>query len=531
MRPQPLLHGIHGFVATGVWLVLGTSGCAKQRPCADGGQCLSLMVEGTIPNTPTRVELLDAAGHRLGRYRTTTDQPEQLIEVRAEGFALSEVACVRVRSGDARGRTLVQQPIAAANPLSGDTQTLALKSVTLGAPSPTFDVKRYALANLGMDVTARSVAIGVLPQSNSVAVYLGVQTSPATADGAIHFLQYQNVAPYLTPVSMQAKLSLTDLPPYPLATARVPNGERLLAVGRSPLVVTLPMTPQAAWPWLFRSNGSTYASTPTKIYDAIDRSINNERSVYIAFANLDNNSPPDLLITTAGAQMTKSSLVLGIGRSDGGFETAQYLDATPADALSAVVPVRQNPDGTVMLAASLRNAVQLLSYDPGTRQVSQSELLASSQNLEPLGLAAGDFNGDEQADLAATINVEGGSFGNKLRLWLAGADGRLQATSSSDLPTLGKRPRVAVAADLNGDQIDDIVTADFGDTADNTARLSLIIGRETPTASGDMLSMAGVQASQLIDVAVGDLNGDCKLDLVAVSQKDPYVYVLINTTP
>ena len=162
-------------------------------------------------------------------------------------------------------------------------------------------------------------------------------------------------------------------------------------------------------------------------------------------------------------------------------------------------------------------------------------LLDVMEVLILFGLVVGDFNNNKQTDLTATINVGAAPSipDNRLRLWTGRDTGGFQAAIPSQVTTSGKRPRVVTAGDLNGDQIDDLVTADYGDAPTGPARLSLWLGGSGAQASTDLLTTygRGILPKTLLDVAVGDINGDCKLDIVAVSESDPNFYVFINKTP
>jgi hypothetical protein len=131
-------------------------------------------------------------------------------------------------------------------------------------------------------------------------------------------------------------------------------------------------------------------------------------------------------------------------------------------------------------------------------------------------LAAGDFNGDGKLDVAVA-NSGFGSAGGAVSVLLGNGDGTFQAPQS--FPTDFNPVSVAVA-DLNGDGKLDIVTADSGG-----ADVTVLLG------NGD----GNFQSPQFFDVgstptsvAVGDFNHDGVPDLVVANSGDNTVSLLLG---
>ena len=142
----------------------------------------------------------------------------------------------------------------------------------------------------------------------------------------------------------------------------------------------------------------------------------------------------------------------------------------------------------------------------GNRQFSQPAPVrlpsVPDHSLGRIALAVGDINGDQVPDLAAS--QAGGTVTPLLNL----NGGGLAALAS--LPT-GARPWGVALGEMNGDGILDIVTANRDDST-FTVQLSGPGGTYTRT---DYPS-GGIRAS---DVAVADLNGDFRADVIVTNEK------------
>jgi hypothetical protein len=122
------------------------------------------------------------------------------------------------------------------------------------------------------------------------------------------------------------------------------------------------------------------------------------------------------------------------------------------------------------------------------------------------GIATGDFDGDGNNDFAVAISDNRASA-----LVLRGL-GNGQFSAPVILPTASADPRVSdgtfaiAAGDLDDDGRDDLVLACFELTN------QLVVRRSTPAGFADSVT---IPLPSPVAVALGDLNGDGKLDIVA----------------
>jgi hypothetical protein len=140
---------------------------------------------------------------------------------------------------------------------------------------------------------------------------------------------------------------------------------------------------------------------------------------------------------------------------------------------------------------------------------------------DPVSIAIGDFNGDGVPDLAVA-NQEGfGSASGSVSVLIGKGDGTFRPEVEY-LPISGHTESVAVG-DFNGDgKLDIAVVQQEGNDNSLTGRLTLLLGNGDGTFREGKTYVTGNSGST---VAVGDLNGDGKLDLVVTSSVGTLVFL------
>ncbi|GAB6040702.1 FG-GAP repeat domain-containing protein [Endothiovibrio diazotrophicus] len=138
----------------------------------------------------------------------------------------------------------------------------------------------------------------------------------------------------------------------------------------------------------------------------------------------------------------------------------------------------------------------------------------------PSAMAEADFNNDGIADLAVSHYDDTADPPTEITagaVTLLLGDGAGGFTTLAPLP-VGGHPQEIVAADLNGDGIADLVSAD--ETADE---LSLLLGNGDGTFATPRALPAGGQPKE---VAVADVDGDTLPDLIAINYGSATVTLL-----
>lgn len=139
----------------------------------------------------------------------------------------------------------------------------------------------------------------------------------------------------------------------------------------------------------------------------------------------------------------------------------------------------------------------------------------------PLAVAVGDLNGDDKPDLAFAYNFAGASV--------------LLNTTTNSAATPSFAPRVdfvtgdqsIVVGDLNGDGKPDLALANYVAGAASVLLNTTATGASTPTFA---TSVDFTTATHAARITAGDFNGDGKLDLAVASFTANVVSVLLNTT-
>src|SRR6266699_2151245 len=237
---------------------------------------------------------------------------------------------------------------------------------------------------------------------------------------------------------------------------------------------------------------------------------------YIAEGDFNGDGKLDLAVT----DYSNNNVSVLLGNGDGTFQAPRTF---PVGIHPAQVAVGDfNGDGKPDLVASNvdSNTISvLLGNGDGTFQAAQSLPVG----LNPWYFALGDFNSDGILDLAVAdygCSQEcHPSPSNTVLVLLGNGDGTFRPAPNL---TVGNGPAGVAVADLNGDGKPDLVVANFDD---NT--LSVLLGNGDGTFQAAQNYLVD---SAPVFVAVGDLNGDGKPDLAVADLHTFNISVLINNS-
>ncbi len=213
------------------------------------------------------------------------------------------------------------------------------------------------------------------------------------------------------------------------------------------------------------------------------------------------------------ANSTTASVSVLLGNGDGTFQSP-INSATAAGPSFSVAVGDFNRDGRQDVAVTGSNGVNvLMGNGDGTFQSAVSYSAGSS----PDGVAVGDFNGDGSPDLVVANKGSVGGDTDTVSVLMGTNTGTFSPAVGY---TVGDSPTSVVVADVNGDHVPDIVTANFG-----SSDVSVLLGTGTGAFSPAVNYAAGQQARTVI---VGDFDADGRVDLATADFGNNSASVLLG---
>ncbi len=238
----------------------------------------------------------------------------------------------------------------------------------------------------------------------------------------------------------------------------------------------------------------------------------------VAIGDLNGDGKPDLATANVGTEHDPGRTVsVLLNRGDGSFQAK--LDYTTGEGPDSVAIRDLNGDGKPDLATANfgtehdpgRTVSVLLNRGDGSFRANRDY----AAQIRPWSVAIGDLNGDRKPDLTTANN-----HARTVSVLLNKGDGTFNA--KRDYGTR-QHPESVAIGDLNGDGSPDLATANHGLWVHT---VSVLLNKGDGTFQAKLDYGTGAFDSS---VAIGDLNGDSKRDLVTADYLLNSVSVLLNT--
>ncbi|HLY53584.1 MAG TPA: VCBS repeat-containing protein [Steroidobacteraceae bacterium] len=233
----------------------------------------------------------------------------------------------------------------------------------------------------------------------------------------------------------------------------------------------------------------------------------------IVAADLTNSGNIDLVVSNFGSGSisffmhgaTQGTFQPAVNIATGGQPNQVVAGDLTASGMSLDLALADNsPSG---------NAIVMV-HDPANPGQFQTPLMLATNNFTP-SVAIGSIGNGKVAVVAATYDINGNN--GAVYVFVETSTAPVTFAAPVTFPA-GAQPQAVRIADVDGDGLPDIVVANFGPGADGTGMPGVSVLLQDKTNPGHFLAPVTYQAPQgAIDVAVGDLDGDGRPDLVVAS--------------
>ena len=240
-------------------------------------------------------------------------------------------------------------------------------------------------------------------------------------------------------------------------------------------------------------------------------------SQFLATGDVNGDGRPDVVV----ANWQSGSVGVLLGEGDGTFQPVVTYSSGGLAYSVAVSDVNGDGKLDLVVANWISSAVGvLLGNGDGTFQPA---VTYGSGTDWALAVAVADANGDGKPDLvvANSANYTGGS----LSVLLGNGDGTFQPEVSYDSGGLG--PQSVAIADVNGDGNPDLLEGNANNVT-NEGSVGVLLGNGDGTFQAPLIFDSGGLAA--FGIAVADVNGDGRPDLLVVNYNSWTVGVLLNNT-
>ncbi|MBA3900010.1 MAG: VCBS repeat-containing protein, partial [Bacteroidetes bacterium] len=224
-------------------------------------------------------------------------------------------------------------------------------------------------------------------------------------------------------------------------------------------------------------------------------------------ADLDGDGKPDMVVSNFGGSMVsiyKSTSTAGT-ISAATFATKVDISTSSGPIALALADIDGDGKTDIILSYHISNTIAVLRNTSTVNNISFATELTFAAGLEPFGLAIGDLDMDGKADIVVT-NWNGGNASGVSILRNIGSVGTINFGTPTYLAS-GTGPQGAAIGDLNGDGKPDLVVVN------RSSRIVSVFENNSTLGNIFFTNKVDYQTTSAADVKLADFDGDGKLDL------------------
>ncbi|MBE7170258.1 MAG: VCBS repeat-containing protein [Williamsia sp.] len=250
----------------------------------------------------------------------------------------------------------------------------------------------------------------------------------------------------------------------------------------------------------------------------------------VAIGDVDGDGKPDLVVANARSNSLSVLHNLSVAGSFNASSFGTKVDfATDSLPFSVAINDLDGDGKPELIAANLGSGtISILRNIGGNGMVDAASFAAKANygaGVSPRFIAVSDLDGDGKPDIAVTN--ERSNTVSVLRNGIVGGNLDTYSFEITSSFATGSNPNFVGASDIDGDGKPELVVVNYGSNSVSVLRNTAAIGSLGPFAFASKVDFAA--GSQPFSAAIGDVDGDGKLDVGVVNSGSTNLSILRNT--